>query len=77
MRILMISCVLAILFAPASVVAGTSVWSENFEGVECGALPSGWVSGGGNDDFGTIWQVGDVVCQGELSLGLCGVLGQA
>lgn len=67
------SCVLTVSVA----VADTTSWSEDFEALSCGALPSGWMNGQGNSDFGTVWDVGGVVCQGSHALGFCGVVGSA
>ena len=77
MRTFLIPCFLVLTLGAGPATAGSSSWSEDFEGVNCGALPADWMSGGGNSDFGTVWEVGDVVCQGEHALGLCGQLGVA
>jgi hypothetical protein len=73
--IVVVACV--VLAASLPVAAETSSWSEDFESVSCGGLPTGWVDGQGNGDFGAVWDVGSVVCQGSQALGFCGVLGQA
>jgi hypothetical protein len=55
--------------------SGVVSWHEDMETTSCGALPAGWTDGGGNNEMGTVWDVGSVVCHGNHSLGFFGVVG--
>ena len=61
-----------VLSSVASVGRGEVLWQEDFESVPCGQLPSGWVSGCGNTDYGVDCSVS---CGGERSLRGYGILG--
>jgi hypothetical protein len=75
MRTLRMALTVTILCAMAAAASGQPLWSEDFETMECGELPDGWVDAGGNDDYGTVWDVGGIVCGGSYALGAYGTVG--